>query len=224
VRTVVKICGITRGQDAHVALSAGADWLGFILKGASPRLVTPQAARAIVDGLASNGDPAGLGARPRAQAPVTVGVMVEPTPEEALRLAREAGVTRVQLHGVDPDRWPADFPLPAAFAVPVADDGALMAPLPPRRDLVLLDTADAMRAGGTGRPFPWFVAATVAAEFQVMVAGGLDSGNVGEMLAEVRPFGVDASSRLESAPGLKDPDRVRRFVAAVRQWDASAHD
>lgn len=217
-RTVVKICGITRGQDAQVALTAGADWLGFILKGASPRLVTPQAARAIIDGLASNGGGA------RAQAPVTVAVMVAPSPDEALRIAREAGATRVQLHGVDPADWPADFPLPAAFAVPVAEDGALMAPLPPRRDLVLLDTADAVRAGGTGRPFPWFVAATVAAEFPVMVAGGLDSANVGEMLAEVRPFGVDASSRLESAPGLKDPDRVRRFVAAVREWDVSAHD
>jgi phosphoribosylanthranilate isomerase len=107
-----------------------------------------------------------------------------------------------------------------AFAVPVAEDGALMASLPPRPHLVLLDTADAVKRGGTGRTFPWFVAATVAAEFPVMVAGGLDGDNVASMLAEVRPFGVDASSRLESAPGLKDVEKIQRFVAAVRGHDA----
>lgn len=207
--TIVKICGITRLADARAALAAGADWLGFILKGDSPRLVRAADARGVL---------AALGG-----AVVTVAVMVEPTPAEALRLATDAGAARVQLHGVDPARWPADFPLPAAFAVPVAEDGALLAPLPPRHDLVLLDTASAVRAGGTGRTFPWFVAATVAADFDIMVAGGLDADNVRGMLEEVSPFGVDASSRLESAPGVKDAVRVQRFVAAVRAYDVRAH-
>jgi len=87
---------------------------------------------------------------------------------------------------------------------------------------VLLDTAHGGRAGGSGRTFPWFVAATVAAEFTVMVAGGLDGENVGEDAREVQPFGVDASSRLESAPGLKDKEKVRRFVTAVRTHDADS--
>ena len=208
--TIVKICGITRLEDGREAVAAGADWLGFILKGESPRLVTPDTARSIRDG---------LGARA-----TTVAVMVGPGPEEALRLATAAGVARVQLHGVDPAGWPADFPLPVAFAVPVAEDGALLAPLPPRHDLVLLDTAHAARAGGTGRTFPWFVAATVAAAFDVMVAGGLDDTNVREMLEQVMPFGVDASSRLERTPGIKDAARVRRFVSAVRAYDGGAHD
>ncbi len=207
-RTVVKVCGLTRLEDARAALAAGADWLGFVLKGESPRRVTAEAARAILGALGG--------------APVTVAVLVRPSPEEALRLAGAAGAARVQLHGVDPAAWPADFPLPAAFAVPVADDGALLAPLPARGDLVLLDTADAMRSGGTGRTFPWFVAATVAADFDVMVAGGLDADNVRPMLEQVRPFGVDASSRLESEPGVKDEARVRRFVAAVRAHDEAA--
>lgn len=205
-RTIVKICGITRLADAHAALEAGADWLGFILRGESPRLVTAREARAIREALGER--------------PVTVAVLVRPTPEEALRVARESGASRLQLHGVDAAAWPADFPMPVAFAVPVAADGALLAPLPRPSDLVLFDTASATREGGTGRTFPWFVAATVAADFQVMVAGGLDSENVGAMLEEVRPFGVDASSRLESAPGIKDPARVRDFVAAVREYDA----
>lgn len=205
-RTIVKICGLTRAEDARVAVAAGADWLGFILKGESPRLVAASAARAMLAAL---------------DGATGVAVMVKPAPDEALRLAAAAGAVRVQLHGVEPAEWPRDFPLPAAFAVPVAEDGALMAPLPDKRDLVLLDTASATRAGGTGRVFPWFVAATVAADFRVMVAGGLDGANVGEMLSQVRPFGVDASSRLESAPGLKDADKVRRFIAAVRTHDAA---
>ena len=203
--TIVKICGITRVEDARHAVSAGADWIGFVLQGESPRRISAERARAIVDAI---GDV------------VTVGVMVTPTPDEALLLAREAGVGRIQLHGVDPASWPREFPLPVAFAVPVAEDGAMLSALPRPSDLVLLDTAHARLAGGTGRTFPWFVAATVAAEFSVMVAGGLDDGNVVAMLEEVGPWGVDASSRLESAPGIKDPARVRRFVDAVRAHDA----
>lgn len=203
--TIVKICGITRIEDARNAASAGADWIGFVLQGESPRRISAARARAIVDAL---------------EAIVTVGVMVTPTPDEALLLAREAGVSRIQLHGVDPASWPAEFPLPVAFAVPVAEDGAMLSALPRPSDLVLLDTAHARLAGGTGRTFPWFVAATVAAEFSVMVAGGLDDTNVRGMLEEVRPWGVDASSRLESAPGVKDAARVRRFIDAVRAHDA----
>jgi len=204
-RTIVKVCGLTRLEDARAALEAGADWLGFILKGESPRRVTPEQARRILDAL-----PGAVG----------VAVMVSPSPDEARELAVRAGAKRVQLHGVDPSSWPGDFPIPAAFVVPVAEDGAMLGPLPRKRDLVMLDTARGNASGGSGRTFPWFVAATVAAEFQVMVAGGLEGGNVEEMLEQVNPFGVDASSRLESAPGLKDADKVRRFVAAVRRHDA----
>ena len=204
-RTIVKICGITRVEDARAALAAGADWLGFILQGESPRRVSAAEARTIVESLSGT---------------VTVGVMVGPTPEDALRLAREARVARLQVHGVEPSGWPAEFPLPVTFVVPVAEDGALRAALPPRGGLVLLDTAHAKLAGGTGRAFPWAVAAALTAEYDVMVAGGLDPENVSAMLEQVSPWGVDASSRLESSPGRKDPLRVKRFVDAVRAHDA----
>ncbi len=206
VRTIVKICGITRAEDARHAVQAGADWIGFILQGEGPRRISAERARAIVETLDER--------------VVTVGVMVAPTPDEALLLARAAGVARVQLHGVDPASWPAEFPLPVTFVVPVAEDGAMLTALPPPRDVVLLDTSHAGRTGGTGRTFPWFVAATVAADFEVMVAGGLDDENVVAMLEEVQPFGVDASSRLESSPGVKDPNLVKRFIDAVRAHDA----
>jgi phosphoribosylanthranilate isomerase len=104
--------------------------------------------------------------------------------------------------------------------VPVTADGALAAPLPDPRHLVLLDADDPERAGGTGRRLPWEAARVVAATRPLLLAGGLDGECVGRALESVRPFGVDASSRLESEPGVKDPDKVRAFIAAVRSWDA----
>lgn len=203
-RTIVKVCGITRLADAEVAIEAGAHWIGVILKHDGPRRVPPEVSREIARAL------------PRA---IVVGVLVSPTPDEALQLADRAHATRLQLHRVDSMRWPDDFPLPVTFSVPVAEDGSLTEPLPAEQHLVLLDTAHAVRAGGTGQTFPWEFARVVAAARPVLLAGGLDAGNVASAIERVRPFGVDACSRLESAPGHKDPARVRRFVAAVRACD-----
>lgn len=205
--TLIKICGLTRLADARVAHEAGADWLGMVLLGESPRRVAVEAAREIATAL---------------DGAVTVAVLVAPTPDQAWQMASAARATRVQLHRVDPLTWPADFPLPASFVVPVAEDGSLTIPLPEPRHLVVLDTADPARAGGTGRTFPWATAGVVAATREVFLAGGLGADNVGAALDAVRPRGVDASSRLESAPGIKDESRVRAFVAAVRAWDARA--
>jgi phosphoribosylanthranilate isomerase len=204
--TTVKVCGITRLEDARVAVEAGADWLGYVLWEGSPRRIDVGAARAISEVL-----PRALG----------VAVLVAPTPEEALALAERTGAKRVQLHRVDPASWPGDFPLPVTFAVPVEPDGRLAGPLPVKaRHLVLLDTAHARLPGGTGRHFAWGAVAPLAASRPVMLAGGLDAESAVAAVEAVRPFGVDASSRLESGPGIKDPERVRRFVAAVRECDA----
>lgn len=204
-RTVVKVCGITRLEDARAAAAAGADWLGFVLWDGSPRRVDPGLAAEIIAALAGT---------------VAVAVMVAPTPETAARLASRVGAARVQLHQVDPLGWPRDFPLAVTFAIPVAEDGALGQALPPPGPLVMLDGFDPIRVGGLGRRISWETARVVAATRDVLLAGGLDGDNVGEAIEVVRPFGVDASSRLESAPGIKDPDKVRRFVAAVRACDA----
>jgi phosphoribosylanthranilate isomerase len=148
--------------------------------------------------------------------------MVAPTPDEAFDLASRAGAHRVQLHRVDPLAWPAEFPLPVAFSVPVAVDGSLTLALPDPQHLVLLDTAQPSMAGGTGRTFPWRTAAVVAATRDVLLAGGLAADNVATALDVARPMGVDASSRLESAIGIKDEARVRAFITTVRAWDSSA--
>jgi phosphoribosylanthranilate isomerase len=205
-RTVVKICGLTNLEDAVLALSAGADWLGFIVHGESPRAIDPSRAADIVASL-------GRG--------TAVAVMVGVAPEQALELARRMGAHRLQLHRADPAAWPAGFPLPCAFAVGMDAQGTPRSALPAPPHIVLLDTAHETMAGGTGRSFPWEAARELAAERAVMLAGGLDGGNVARAIAAARPFGVDASSRLERAPGLKDHDLVRRFVAAVRECDAA---
>jgi phosphoribosylanthranilate isomerase len=204
-RTIVKVCGLTNLEDTALALASGADWIGFVVGAESARAVDPLRAADIVASL-------GRG--------VAVAVVAGAGPDEALALARRAGAARLQLHRVDPASWPADFPLPCAFASGVDAEGRLRGPLPAEPHLVLLDTAHETLAGGTGTTFPWPAARELAGRRAVMLAGGLDDANVREALAAARPFGVDASSRLERAPGLKDHDKVRRFVAAVRESDA----
>lgn len=208
-RTVVKVCGITRLEDARVAVEAGADWLGFVLWEGSPRRIAPERAREIMEAL------------PRA---IGVAVMVAPEPGEALRLAEISGARRIQLHRLEEDDWLAELePLPLTIAVSVDRDGRLASPLPHAGHLLMLDASDPVRVGGTGQGFPWDTAATLAARRPVLLAGGLDAENVGEAIERVRPFGVDASSRLEIEPGIKDPAKVLRFVAAVRQCDERLH-
>jgi phosphoribosylanthranilate isomerase len=205
-RTIVKVCGLTRLSDARTAHEAGADWLGVILKHDGPRRISVESAREITSAL---------------DGATVVAVMVSPSPDEAIDLAGRAGADRIQLHRVDPLTWPADFPVPVTFAIPVAEDGSLTLALPDPQHLVLLDTHHASMAGGTGRAFPWRTAGVVAATRDVLLAGGLAADNVTLALEASRPMGVDASSRLESSVGVKDEARVRAFVAAVRAWDAS---
>jgi phosphoribosylanthranilate isomerase len=202
MRLVVKVCGLTSVEDARVAIEAGADWLGFVVKHDGPRAIAPAEARAIVRALPVS---------------VVVAVMVSPTPDEALAIAREIGALRVQLHRVEPGSWPSDFPLPAAFAVGVDAAGELTSAAPPAPHLLMLDTSDARLAGGTGRTFPWETAARLARERELLLAGGLGPDNVADAIAAVRPFGVDASSRLEVSPGIKDAGLVRRYVAEARR-------
>lgn len=204
--TVVKVCGLTRLEDARLALEVGADWLGFVLWPGSPRRVEPGRAAEIVAALDGG---------------VPVAVLVNPTPDEAAALAGRIGAARVQVHQVDPLSWPQDFPFPVTFAIPVSDDGALGKPLPPAGPLVMLDAADPVQVGGTGHRIPWDTARVVAATRDVLLAGGLDGASVRQALETVRPFGVDAASRLESRPGIKDEQKLRQFVAAVRAFDVA---
>lgn len=203
VRTVVKICGITTLEDARAAVRVGANWLGFVIYEPSPRHVNPDQAARIIAAIP------GLTA---------VAVMVATPPERALEIARRMGAARIQMHRPSAS-WPLDFPIPTTLVVTVTADGSLTTPLPDRRHLVMLDTAHAELAGGTGETFPWEAARRVGHDRPVLLAGGLGPHNVREAIQRVRPFGVDASSSLESAPGRKDHAAVRQFIELVRATD-----
>ena len=212
-RTLVKVCGLTRLEDARWALECGADWLGFIVRSDGPRRIEPERVAAIVDE---------LGAHEKAPRWQAVAVMAGAGPDEALALAQRSHAHRVQLHGADATRWPAEFPYACAFAVGVTPEGVLLADEPPARHLLMLDTSVGGHEGGTGRTWPWASARAIAERRDVLLAGGLHAGNVTEAIQALHPFGVDAASRLESHPGVKDPEKVRRYVEAVRMRETTS--
>jgi len=199
-RVRVKICGITRLEDALLAASFGADALGFNLWPGSKRHVDPDAARAIVDRLPPFVTP--------------VGVFVDQPPTTVLALAAQAGVQVVQLHGDESWEDVNGYPIPAVKAVRLAGPESL-------RDLhryrvrgLLLD-APSQGFGGSGTTCDWGLARQVAERFPVVLAGGLTPENVGEAIRAVRPWAVDVASGVESAPGVKDTDKLRRFIESA---------
>ena len=203
-RTIVKVCGLTRHEDAAHAVAVGADWLGFIVNAGGPRQVDASGMAAILARL-----PGAIG----------VAVLASVTPAEALALARESGAARLQLHRVDPAAWPLDYPIPCAFVVGVDAEGKLHGSLAPQPHLVHLDTAHPTLTGGTGLTFPWDGAPALVGSRPFVLAGGLHAGNVAQAIETARPYAVDAASKLEASVGIKDPDKVRRFIAAVRESD-----
>ena len=207
-RVAIKICGITSVEDALMAVRFGADAIGLVLWPDSVRAVDLEAARAIS----------------AAMPPFVhrVGVFVNPTRAEVERAVAEVGLDVVQLHGDESPEFCRDLPRRALKAVRV---GSGFRPEDALRYEnfaagILLDTrADEKGAppGGTGRAFDWTLARKVRANARTLVlAGGLTPENVGRAVAAVEPDAVDVSSGVESAPGRKDPARVRAFVRAVR--------
>lgn len=198
----VKICGITRRDDALCALDAGADAVGFIFVPGSTRYVRPDAVAEIVVSL------------PRDI--LTVGVFVNAPRETILAAVRRSGVQAVQLHG---EETPADTEglgvriLKAHRVGPGFDPQALRRY---RVDAHVLDTYVAGVHGGTGQVFDWSIAREAGACGPVILGGGLTAENVGAAIEQARPSGVDVSSGVERAPGIKDHERVRAFVRAAQ--------
>jgi phosphoribosylanthranilate isomerase len=203
--TFVKICGITNLPDALVAVSEGADALGFNFYRNSSRYIEPLEARRIIEQLPTN--------------ILTVGVFVnEETPEQVKAVASEAGVIGLQLHGDEsPDYCSAlrDSFVIKAFAVSEAFD--IRTTLEYSVDAVLLDASHRNLRGGTGQVIDWTVAKRVGElGMKMFLAGGLTPENVREAIDTVNPYAVDACSGLERVPGMKDHNRLRAFFKAVR--------
>lgn len=198
----VKVCGIRRVEDARLAVELGAAAIGFIFWPGSRRMVDPETAAAISSAL-----PAGI---------LRVGVFVDQGAAEIDDVAARAGMTTVQLHGSEAAADYAALALPIVKAVPVPEIFDLsVVDSVPADVTVLLDAHDPIRRGGTGRTIDWAVAASIAARRRTILSGGLTAENVGEAIERVRPYMIDVSSGVESAPGVKDAARLRAFFAAV---------
>lgn len=213
-RTRIKICGLTRPEDAMVAVAAGADALGVVLA-PSRRQVTLDQAAAVFVGVPP------LVAR--------VGVFVDARADFVREAVARLGLTAVQFHGDETPEICAAAPVPVIKALrvgPVFDPaeadhyrGTVAA--------LLLDTLVAGEQGGTGQTFAWHqVAGRLPAWAPVLLAGGLVPDNVAEAIEVLRPFAVDVSSGVEQTPGVKDHQLVERFMSAVCSADQSvaAHD
>jgi phosphoribosylanthranilate isomerase len=200
--TDVKICGITRQEDALLAAELGAWAIGFVFWPGSPRYIDPRAARAIVHAL------------PPAMR--TVGVFVNQPAGHVRMVAEEAGITTVQLHGDETVAFAQRLGRPVFKAIPVRD-GFTPSTLDAIPDdiTVLLDAFDPAAHGGTGRTIDWSLAANAAARRPIVLAGGLNARNIGEAIRQVRPRAVDLSSGVEAAPGLKDHGKLRDLFAAL---------
>jgi len=208
VRTRVKICGITRPQDAALAVELGADAIGFVLWAASPRAVTAAKAGAI--------DTTGAFA-------ARVGVFVNASADEIAEAVRVARLGAVQLHGDEDAAEYSKVGAPLIKAVTLADSDDVAKTLGlPAEITVLVDASDATKRGGTGRLADWSLAKAVSDARPVILAGGLSASNVGDAIRAVRPWGIDVSSGVEHAPGVKSRERMRELFAALAAVDREA--
>lgn len=203
---LIKICGLTRPDDARRAVEAGATAIGVVFWSGSPRAVTLAQAEAVAAAVGVD--------------VLTVGVFVDATREEIDRVMRRVPLGAAQLHGHESPAFVETLPWPVIKAVAVPAVGSLPDLSPWAGVRVLLDTHDPERRGGTGRMVDWARAAALAATRPVILAGGLNPDNVAEAVTRVRPAGIDVSSGVEQSPGVKDAARVRAFIEAVREVEA----
>jgi phosphoribosylanthranilate isomerase len=198
--TAIKICGITRQEDAELAAELGAAFVGFVLWPNSPRAATLDVVRNIARSL-DNGV-------------VPVGVFVDPS-EHEVAAAVGAGIRMAQIHGEPPSWTNGKPPVRTIRAVHLGAAGDAIEPNI-ADETVLLDAHDPITRGGTGKTVDWARAALVARSRHVILAGGLTPENVADAISQVKPFAVDVASGIESRPGIKDHARLRAFITAAR--------
>jgi phosphoribosylanthranilate isomerase len=198
----IKVCGITRLTDALHAVEQGATAIGFVLWPRSPRAVTVERAAEIIAELPSS--------------VMAVGVFVNEPIDGIRQIAERARLTAVQLHGDEPPAYADALAWPVIRAVSVDDIGEA-AEAWSADTALLVDNIDLVRRGGTGAAIDWSQAADIAQRRRVVLAGGLTPDNVASAIRAVRPYGVDVSSGVESAPGVKDFQKVAQFIANARE-------
>lgn len=203
-----KVCGITRIDDALAAVEAGADALGFVFWPGSPRCITERQAASIIDELPSE--------------TWRIGVFVDESPKTLDRIADSVGLDFIQLSGDENPTQCCGLVRHAIKALRLgpestpADTDSLAAKYP--ECTLLVDAGVPGEYGGTGKTCKWEVAAYLARQQRVMLAGGLTPENVDVAIETVGPWAVDVSSGVEISPGLKDPRRLAEFGAAIEPY------
>lgn len=201
----IKICGITNLEDARAAVSAGANWLGFVFFRKSPRFVSPETAQSIASRLPKNIK--------------KVGVFVDEASGRVRAVARACGLDVLQFHGHETPAYLKRFKgYRVMKAVRVKNTASFKRAGRSPADYLLFDAFDPRALGGTGNVFDWDLLSEIRKiKKPVFISGGLSADNVAALLARIRPFGVDVSSGVEKRPGKKDARKMRRFVAEIRK-------
>jgi phosphoribosylanthranilate isomerase len=208
----VKICGITRSQDAELASGLGAAAIGFVFWPNSPRYIAPEVARAITERVPPN--------------VMKVGVFVDEPVEQIARIVDEAGLDAAQLHGHETAEYCRQLTVRLTAsgsgrtstiikAVGMTGNGTVSVAEFDSDVVLLIDAEDPTLRGGTGRTVNWDWAREIAADRPTILSGGLNAANIRLAVRSVRPYGIDVSSGVESAPGVKDPARLRSFFEAL---------
>ena len=203
-RVKVKICGMTNLKDALLAAESGADAVGFIFYKESPRNISQKEVKEIV-----------------AQMPPfveTIGVFVNETSDKVNRIAEHCGLTAVQLHGDESPAFCRRVKQRVVKAFRVKDAKSLKGISGYDVSGFLLDSYNDGSRGGTGQIFDWNLALRAKKQGPVILAGGLNQYNVYTAIHRVRPYGVDVCSGVEKSVGVKDPQKIREFVKAVRKF------
>jgi phosphoribosylanthranilate isomerase len=200
----IKICGLTRPEDVVFLNGLPVDFAGFIFVPSSPRCLDLMTAREVVSLLRG-------GIR-------KVGVFMDADPARVIEIARGLYLDLLQFHGEESPGYCSRFDIPYLKTIRVKDrieEDALRCYHP---EAFLLDTYLPHVHGGTGKTFDWSIARTLREQgYRFLLAGGLNPANVGRAISEVRPWGVDVSSGIESAPGIKDRAKMLTFIQAARQ-------
>jgi phosphoribosylanthranilate isomerase len=195
----IKICGITNEQDALLAVALGADALGFVFA-PSPRQISPALAREIVKRLPPE--------------TVTVGVFRNETPSRVVEIVNEARLQGAQLHGHETPAMTAEVATDVRFVIKAVVAGSQDAAHANSfaSDAILVDGLHP----GSGTAYDWELLQDIPTDIRLMLSGGLNPDNVAAGIAQVRPWGVDVSSGVEKAPGLKDAVKMRHFITNAR--------
>ncbi|MGJ8690046.1 MAG: phosphoribosylanthranilate isomerase [Gammaproteobacteria bacterium] len=206
LRTRVKICGLTKVDEAVQACDLGADAIGFVFYPKSSRFVSIEQAA-----LMQSAMPAFVSA---------VGLFVNPSRAEVEQVLQHVHLDCLQFHGEENEEFCTSFSVPYMKAIRVREGLDLEAEIAkyPKSSAILLDAYDKQSAGGTGHRFDWSIAkrCVQSSAARIVLAGGLEPSNVAEAIEQVRPYAVDVSTGVESAPGIKSVERMNAFFNEVR--------